>query len=273
MKQRIITSLVGLVILGVVLAFYETIVLDLVVAVLIVMALYELLHACGSIKNRIYCGFLMATGILIPLFPAGVLARHAALLLLLFALALLTILLVCHRTLVPERAGFTAFYALMIALAFGCIVWMRDNFGMKIGFYALIVTLVGAWMSDTGAYFAGVFFGKHKLCPEISPKKTIEGVVGGIVGAMLGQAIAAILFAKIVHAEIPWIFVALSPLFTVVSIIGDLSASLVKREFGIKDFSNLMPGHGGILDRFDSVLPLLPLVYLIFAYLNPIVLL
>ncbi len=270
MKQRIITALVGLVVLGAVLAFYETIVLDAVVAVLILLAVYELLHACGCLAHRAFTGFLMLSAVAVPLFPAGVLARYAALLFLIYVFCMFCFMLANHSRLAADRAGFAAFYTLLISLSAGCIVWMRDQFGYVVGLYALLVTLLAAWVSDTGAYFAGVFFGKHKLCPEISPKKTIEGVFGGVIAAVLAQALAAVGFSYAAHTEIPWIFVIVSPLLTGISIMGDLSASLVKRRFGIKDFSNLMPGHGGILDRFDSVLPLLPAVYLLFCYRHPI---
>ncbi len=114
-----------------------------------------------------------------------------------------------------------------------------------------------AWGSDTCAYFVGIFFGKHKLIPEISPKKTIEGSIGGI----LGTVIITLLFAKYFQEQNLLYFVPLAVIGSVVSQIGDLFASAIKREFGIKDYGNLIPGHGGILDRFDSILFTAPLTY------------
>lgn len=114
-----------------------------------------------------------------------------------------------------------------------------------------------AWGSDTCAYFAGMFFGKHKLIPEISPKKTIEGAIGGVIGTM----IITLLFARYFHEANLVYFIPFAIVGSVVSQIGDLFASAIKREFGIKDYGNLIPGHGGILDRFDSILFTAPLTY------------
>lgn len=114
-----------------------------------------------------------------------------------------------------------------------------------------------AWGSDTCAYFAGMFFGKHKLIPEISPKKTIEGSIGGVIGTV----ILTLIFAKFFQEQNLVYFVPLAIVGSAVSQIGDLFASAIKREFGIKDYGNLIPGHGGILDRFDSILFTAPFTY------------
>lgn len=114
-----------------------------------------------------------------------------------------------------------------------------------------------AWASDTCAYFAGVYFGKHKLIPRISPKKTIEGSIGGIIGTVL----FTLIFAMIFREENPMYFVPLAMFGSIVSQLGDLFASAIKREFKIKDYGKLIPGHGGVLDRFDSILFTAPLTY------------
>ena len=149
---------------------------------------------------------------------------------------------------------------------------MRDIFGVVIGFYGMLVSLGGAWLSDTGAYFFGIAFGRHKLAPEISPKKTVEGVFGGIVVALISQIIISFAYAQVCRyygtpVEIHYLrLILVSPLISLISVIGDLSASVMKRQFGIKDFGNIMPGHGGVLDRFDSVLLVVPFVYNLFLY-------
>ena len=129
-------------------------------------------------------------------------------------------------------------------------------------------------MADTGAYFAGHWFGKHKLAPEISPKKTVEGAVGGVITALVAVLVFSCLFSvaatevlgRPVEANYLRI-VLVSPVLTVFSILGDLSASVLKRQYGVKDYGSIMPGHGGIMDRFDSVLFVLPAVYLLSVYL------
>lgn len=119
------------------------------------------------------------------------------------------------------------------------------------------LVFIFAWGSDTFAYFAGVAFGKNKLIPEISPKKTIEGAIGGVLGSIL----LTVMFAWYFGEESVIYFIPLAIIGSVVSQLGDLFASAIKREFGIKDYGNLIPGHGGILDRFDSILFTAPLTY------------
>lgn len=120
----------------------------------------------------------------------------------------------------------------------------------------LLTALMMIWMADTGAYFAGRKFGRHKLAPRISPNKTVEGLVGGMLAATVFGLIFAMI-AGATPADLPW--VALTALITVTaSVIGDLFESLLKRHAGVKDSSGLIPGHGGLLDRMDSVLAALP---------------
>lgn len=119
-----------------------------------------------------------------------------------------------------------------------------------------------AWLTDTFAYFAGRFFGRHKLIPSVSPKKTVEGSIGGIIGAvaiMLVYMLVCKKFFDITPNYTLGIFSAI--IISVLSQLGDLVASCIKREHGVKDFGSLIPGHGGILDRFDSVLFISPIVY------------
>lgn len=127
------------------------------------------------------------------------------------------------------------------------------------GEYSILVWLIvlTAFGTDIMAYFAGVFLGKHKLCPKISPKKTIEGSVGGILGSIILCGLFSWIFIPrlLVHCLI------IGLLGGIVSQFGDLTASIFKRKMGIKDYGNLIPGHGGILDRFDSVLFTAPMVY------------
>lgn len=118
-----------------------------------------------------------------------------------------------------------------------------------------------AWATDTFAYFGGYFFGKRKLCPNISPKKTVEGAISGVLGCMLSCGI----FAYVFFIEYMVMIVILGMIGSILSQLGDLTASQIKRYVGIKDFGNLIPGHGGILDRFDSILFTAPIVYYFFT--------
>ena len=135
-------------------------------------------------------------------------------------------------------------------------ITMVDRTGDITGRFIWIV-IFGAFATDVCAYFAGYTLGKHKLCPKISPKKTIEGSIGGVCGSIVVCGLFGWFFANeyFVHTLI------LGALCGVISQFGDLTASIFKRKMGIKDYGNLIPGHGGILDRFDSVLFTAPLVY------------
>lgn len=119
------------------------------------------------------------------------------------------------------------------------------------------LVLISAFATDIMAYFSGYFFGKHKLCPSISPKKTVEGSIGGILGSVSGCG----LFGYFVLPQLFLHCLFIGALGGVISQLGDLTASIFKRKMGIKDYGHLIPGHGGILDRFDSVLFTAPLVY------------
>ena len=135
------------------------------------------------------------------------------------------------------------------------------------GFFPYIIWLVFiiAFGTDICAYFSGMFLGKHKLCPELSPKKTVEGAIGGVLGSTI-LSLAFGYFYLIQHLDMSWglaltIILSLSILGSVISQLGDLAASAFKRQMEIKDYGNLIPGHGGILDRFDSVIFVAPFVF------------
>lgn len=144
--------------------------------------------------------------------------------------------------------------ALSVIPAWGALAWIHAS--TPNGHRWLLVALAIVWAADTGAYFAGRKFGKHKLAPRVSPNKTVEGLLGGVVaGIAIGLAVA--LFAGAAPAQLP--AVALVALAAVLfSVVGDLFESLLKRHAGVKDSGDLIPGHGGILDRVDGVLAALP---------------
>ena len=122
-----------------------------------------------------------------------------------------------------------------------------------------------SWASDTCAYVAGVAFGKHKMAPVLSPKKSVEGAVGGVVGAAALGAIYAAVFSDKINLSInPVIACAIiCAIGALISMIGDLAASAIKRNHDIKDYGKLIPGHGGIMDRFDSVIYVAPIIWIL----------
>ena len=125
---------------------------------------------------------------------------------------------------------------------------------MENGVFFIVAPFVMAFMTDTGAYLVGCAIGKHKLCPIISPKKTVEGLVGGIVGGMIGMIVYTLVLKNTFDFQVNYLFAAIyGAIGAGTATFGDLMFSVIKRQTGIKDYGKLLPGHGGILDRFDSV--------------------
>ncbi|WP_424236115.1 phosphatidate cytidylyltransferase [Bhargavaea ginsengi] len=154
-----------------------------------------------------------------------------------------------------EHAAFTVLAMLYLGIGFYYLIVTRDA-GIEYIIYALIVV----WLTDTGAYFTGRSFGKRKLWPEISPNKTVEGFVGGIVVAVIAACLFQ-LFMPVTGSYL--ILIAVTVIASVTGQIGDLVESALKRHYGVKDSGNILPGHGGILDRFDSLLFVLPVLNLL----------
>ena len=134
----------------------------------------------------------------------------------------------------------------------------------KDGEFIYLLAFFGAWICDTFAYFVGYLFGKHKLIPNISPKKTIEGSIGGIVFTVLGFALFGYIVNTFFNANISYFkLIFLGFVLSIVSQVGDLIASTIKRQYNIKDYGFLFPGHGGVLDRFDSVMLIAPILFVL----------
>ena len=126
---------------------------------------------------------------------------------------------------------------------------------MPSGLFNLGLVLVAAWITDIFAYFVGTLFGKHKLIPKVSPKKTVEGSIGGTAFATLGAVLYGFVVGLVTELVPNYLVLAAAGMIlSVISQIGDLIASLIKREYGVKDYGNILPGHGGIMDRFDSII-------------------
>lgn len=160
-----------------------------------------------------------------------------------------------------KKVMITGMATIFITLSILTLVFLRKKYGIG----ALFLPFVIAWLSDTGAYFTGRFLGKHKLAPKMSPKKTIEGGVGGVVFAMAATVIWYVIVYKTTDIGLILKLSAIGGIGSVLSQIGDLSASCIKRDFGKKDYGTILPGHGGLMDRFDSVLFAAPYVFLAFT--------
>lgn len=189
---------------------------------------------------------------------------------LLFLIAMLLLLLMFYVFSYPKfdikQVSLIAFSIIYVAITFSFIYLIRVR--NEYGKYFVWLIFLCSWGSDTCAYCTGMLFGKHKLSPLLSPKKTVEGAIGGIIGAgLLGAIYTYIVFNKLTN-DISFsclqVFVSCA-IGAIISMIGDLTASAIKRDFGVKDYGNIIPGHGGILDRFDSVIFTAPALYFILS--------
>jgi phosphatidate cytidylyltransferase len=171
-----------------------------------------------------------------------------------------------------EHVGLTILFSLIMPTAIGCFFRMRnmiDYFTPGHIRFLFWFCLAGPVFSDTFALFTGIKLGKHKLCPRVSPKKTVEGAIGGVIGSAVINIIALFVCNAFCHNPFPIpvvIMIILAFVVPVVSMFGDLFASTIKRNYGIKDFGNLIPGHGGIMDRLDSISIVAPFVYCVLFF-------
>ncbi len=259
MLKRILTGVIAFCfVLVPVLFFADTPVLPIAVALFGIIATYEVLHCVGLHKN---------VWISVPLYlvsaalPFGI-RYWSALSVISLPLALCIVMLYILAVAVFShgkadiRDVSSAFVLwLYVLIGFAGLIMIHDF--IDGGEYFYLLAFVGAWVTDTFAYFTGMLLGKHKLIPDVSPKKTVEGAIGGIVFCILAFVGFGLLYNRF-RADgnaIPVVAMAIVGfLVSLVSQIGDLSLSLLKRKYEIKDFGKIFPGHGGVLDRFDSVL-------------------
>ncbi|MBR3609971.1 MAG: CDP-archaeol synthase [Oscillospiraceae bacterium] len=262
MKTRIISALVGLLLLGGVLFLFETAVLDVAVALLSMIAVGEMIKAAGLFKKKRFAAVCI---VFAGLFSTSYYQGFASLETFVeFAFGIVVLLFVMndHKELKVTDAAFAFFFTVFIPRAFSTLLLFR-NFGAPESYFLVLTSLAVAWLNDTCAYFSGYFLGKRKLCPEISPKKTLEGAIGGVFGDVILCSVLAYIFSAATGSEINWVsFVIFVPFGAVIAIFGDLCASVIKRQFGIKDYGNIMPGHGGVMDRFDSWVFVAPVLYI-----------
>ncbi len=278
MKTRIITAILAIVVILVpCLVFLHSFVLPLILGIFSAIAVYEIINATGG-KNKVLLALSCITAAAIPFafhFNIEIPFMPVAII---YILAYLIIMVPMHRITKFNDVITALFATVAVPCSLSIFVLLRDTyisqpdrFSKSTGVFLILFAMFCAWMTDTFAYFTGKFLGKHKLCPNVSPNKTIEGAVGGVIGNMIASSIMFIIFDKFfftVHTLALWQIIIISAILSVISMFGDLSASLIKRNHGIKDFGNIFPGHGGVMDRIDSCLFVLPALYFAVYLIN-----
>lgn len=253
MKTRIIAAAVLLPLLLLIVLAAPKFLTGILFGAMAAIAAYELLSGTGLVKNVRLNIYAMVMAFWTVLW-CSLNISYAWLLLVAvgFWVALFAEMMLSEMKLTLDKTALCLTAGIVLPLLFGSVVRIHSG---EQGRFFILVPFAMAMLSDTGAYFVGIKFGKHKLAPVISPKKSVEGVVGGVASAMIGM---------LVYCAVLQVFFDMTPNYVAAllygavgaaaGVFGDLCFSVVKRQVGIKDYGNLIPGHGGILDRFDSMM-------------------
>lgn len=271
MFKRVMVAVVCIPVLLLIFFALPPIAMPITIALLSMIALHEVLWSTGFVKNaKISCLSIALAGA-IPFWAYTGQNTTAALcgVFLYFAI-IFCVAISSHYTVTMEKMGGAFFFATLIPYFLSSFIRLDQMPGGK---FMILTPIIAAFLSDAFALFAGMLFGKHKLAPELSPKKTIEGSVGGFFGAVVGMVAYGLVLQlgfELTVRYVPLIVYGL--LGSLVSQLGDLSFSYIKRQYKLKDFGNIFPGHGGVLDRFDSVIFCAPLFEILWMILPAVVL-
>lgn len=270
MKKRVITSVVLLPLLLAVLLVAPKILTAVVFSVLSVLAALELLYNTGLVRHLRLVAYSAVMAALVPFWcfygMDPVVAQTAVFI---FTAILFAEMMIAHARLPLETVALCYVGALLVPYMLSAVVRI---IAVNNGRYLVLIPFVLAFLSDSGAYFIGRKFGRHKMAPIISPNKSMEGLFGGIVTAMVGMIIYTLIMEHGFDCKVDYgyaVFYGFAG--SLAGVFGDLAFSVIKRLTGIKDYGQLIPGHGGILDRFDSVIAVAPLVELLLIWIPAVV--
>ncbi len=271
MFQRVMVAVVFVPLIFLLLFFLPPIAIPIAISVLSMIAVHEVLWSTGFVKNARLSAYSILLAGLIPFWTYIGQGTFSALcvVFLYFALTFAEAIS-SHYTVTVEKMGGAFFFATLIPYFLSSFIRLDQMEGGK---YLILSPLVAAFLSDAFALFGGMLFGKHKLAPELSPKKTVEGAVSGLVGAVVSMLVYGLVLDLGFHLTVRYPLLALyGALGSLMAQMGDLSFSYIKRQYHLKDFGNILPGHGGVLDRFDSVIFCAPLIEILWRLLPALVL-
>ena len=273
MKERIIVAAVCLPFIFIVLFFLPCYIMTALVALVCAISAYELQTAIGGKGNERICIYAVFSAALVPVgayFDITMLVFSAVTLILMGLMFVEAIIAFrTKRQLSFARILITLFGGTLIPLMLSSLVFLKNMPG---GHLLVLMPVISAFVTDAGAYFIGIFFGKRRAFPLVSPKKTVEGCIGGLaIGSAAMVIYGVILVFTTYHGVVFWALILYGFIGGVFTELGDLSFSLIKREYNIKDYGSLLPGHGGMLDRFDSMVFTAPAIYLLVSVIPAIV--
>ena len=260
MKTRVITAAVLIPVLLLLLMVAPTVVTAIVWGLLMAIAAYELLYCTGLVQHTRLVVHAAVMAFAVCMWSHfGSIHAYGQIGLMIFAGVLFAEMMMSHVKITFDKICMCVAAGFLVPFLLSSLI--RILVMNKIGRYMVLIPFVVAFSSDSGAYFAGRFFGSRKLAPVISQHKTIEGAIGGILAAVVCMILYCLVLQFAFDFRVNYGFAIIYGLLgSVVGIFGDLCFSVVKRQTGIKDYGNLIPGHGGVLDRFDSMMMVGPLM-------------
>ncbi len=270
MAKRILSAAVAIPLFLIVVYLLPPVFFKIAVSVVCAIVAYELTWRSGIVKLPLLAVISCAFSVIMPFFMADPSLNPYIFMLAFLAVSVMFVVWLMN----PSRASLvevltSLFSAIMLPALLSALLLI---FRMENGKVLVLIPFIAAWMTDTGAYFTGVFFGRHKLAEKISPKKTIEGSVGGIAVCILSFLAFGMIAETYLDMSVSYWGLALTALvLSLIAQIGDLSFSVIKREYNIKDYGVVFPGHGGILDRFDSVMFTVPAACILLRLIGGII--
>ena len=271
MVKRVVTGIVAILLLFIPnILFAHTWVLPISIAICAMLGAFEMVR-CTGVHHKLWltvplCLMAGAAPICVRLFTWEKMTHGAMAAVLIFVLYMLMMtVFVYGRVSVPDVCT-ALVLSLYATVGFASIIYLHDF--QPGGQYLFILVFVGAWVTDIFAYFVGVLIGRHKLIPSVSPKKTVEGSIGGTVFCIAAFVAFSLIFFGEGASWVQHLFFGIIGLVaSVVAQIGDLAISVLKRHYGVKDLGKVFPGHGGIMDRFDSIVAVAAVLAVSFSLL------
>ena len=270
MITRIIAAVVLLPLLLIVLLLAPSVWTAILFSAVCGVGAYELLWGTGLVRKVRPVIYTVAVAALIPLWCyMGCDAALAKAGLLVFVCLLFMEMMISKLTLGFDKLAVSIFGGLVIPYLLSSLVRIGTQFN---GRYLILIPFAIAFLSDSGAYFVGCAIGKHKMAPVISPKKSWEGFFGGLASGVLGMILYVVVLQFVFGLAVNYLYAAIYGFAgSLAGVFGDLCFSAIKRQSGIKDYGNLIPGHGGVLDRFDSIIVVAPLIELLLHWFPVVV--
>lgn len=270
MKLRIIAAVILLPVLLIVLFLAPKVITAILIGLVCAISAYELMYRTGLVRHVRLVVYSVVAALLVPIWSFyGSIAVYGQIGTLAFFGLMFMEIMISHAKLKLSNITLSFFAGIILPYLLSSLARIM---AMDIGRHVILVPFVAAFLSDSGAYFIGCRYGSHKLAPIISPNKSVEGLLGGLLFSVVGMLLYTLVMDLFVPCYVNYLYALIYGLLgSLAGVFGDLCFSAVKRQTGIKDYGNLIPGHGGALDRFDSMVTVAPLMEVMLTFIPLVV--